>query len=38
MEETTPIGRIGKPDDIAGLVSYLTSEDAGFITGTPVRL
>lgn len=28
-----PAGRIGKPEDIAGLVSYLISSEAGFITG-----
>ncbi len=28
-----PVGRIGIPDDIAGLVEYLISPAAGFITG-----
>lgn len=28
-----PVGRIGKPDDIASMVLYLCSEEAGFITG-----
>ena len=28
-----PIGRVGTPDDIAGLIAFLASEDAGFITG-----
>ncbi|HEX4452393.1 MAG TPA: SDR family oxidoreductase [Kofleriaceae bacterium] len=28
-----PVGRVGTPDDIAGLALFLTSEDAGFITG-----
>lgn len=27
------VGRVGRPDDIASLVSYLCSEQAGFITG-----
>ncbi|MGF1686807.1 SDR family oxidoreductase [Photobacterium japonica] len=27
------VGRVGAPDDIAALVKYLISEDAGFITG-----
>ncbi|VDC04971.1 unnamed protein product [Peniophora sp. CBMAI 1063] len=35
-DEATPLGRIGTPDDIAGLVSYLASEDAGFITGQSI--
>lgn len=29
----TPLGRFGKPEDIAKAVSFLTSEDAGWITG-----
>jgi 2-hydroxycyclohexanecarboxyl-CoA dehydrogenase len=29
----TPLGRIGQPDDIAGAVCFLASEDAAFITG-----
>ncbi len=28
-----PIGRIGKPDDIAGVVSFLCSSEADYITG-----
>lgn len=29
----TPLGRIGKPRDIATVVSFLASDDAGWITG-----
>lgn len=29
----TPLGRSGTPEEIAGLVSWLTSESAGFMTG-----
>jgi NAD(P)-dependent dehydrogenase (short-subunit alcohol dehydrogenase family) len=29
----TPLGRTGTPEDIAGAVAFLLSEDAGFITG-----
>jgi 3-oxoacyl-[acyl-carrier protein] reductase len=29
----TPLGRIGQPNDIATVVSFLASEDAGWITG-----
>ncbi|MCB9989289.1 MAG: acetoacetyl-CoA reductase [Rhodospirillales bacterium] len=28
-----PVGRMGRPDEIAGIVSFLCSEQAGFITG-----
>ncbi|WP_174874554.1 beta-ketoacyl-ACP reductase [Vogesella oryzae] len=28
-----PVGRLGKPEEIAGLVTYLSSDVAGFITG-----
>jgi NAD(P)-dependent dehydrogenase (short-subunit alcohol dehydrogenase family) len=29
----TPLGRIGRPGDIAGAVTFLLSEDAAFVTG-----
>jgi NAD(P)-dependent dehydrogenase (short-subunit alcohol dehydrogenase family) len=29
----TPLGRLGTPEDIAGAVSFLTSQDASFMTG-----
>lgn len=28
-----PVGRVGTPEDIAGLVAYLISSQAGFVTG-----
>lgn len=31
--EKTPLGRIGKPEDVANAVYFLASEDASFITG-----
>jgi 3-oxoacyl-[acyl-carrier protein] reductase len=33
MEEKTPLGRIGTPDDIANAYLYLASEMAAFVTG-----
>jgi 3-oxoacyl-[acyl-carrier protein] reductase len=32
-EAATPLGRIGKPDDIAPAVIFLASDDAGWISG-----
>lgn len=34
LSKTQPIGRMGKPDEIAHLVLYLCSDQASFITGT----
>jgi len=31
--EMTPVGRLGKPADVAAAVTFLASEEAGFITG-----
>lgn len=28
-----PVGRVGKPEDIAGLCAWLLSDEAGFVTG-----
>lgn len=28
-----PVGRLGEPEEIAALVAFLCSEEAGFITG-----
>ncbi len=33
MEEVTPLGRIGDPDDIAGTVVFLASEAGAYLTG-----
>ena len=31
-----PVGRLGKPDEIAALVTFLASDDAAFITGANI--
>ncbi len=28
-----PVGRVGKPEDIAGLCAWLLSAESGFVTG-----
>lgn len=33
----TPMGRVGLPEDVAKLVRFLASEDAGWITGQIIR-
>ena len=38
LKEQTPLGRLGKPGDIASAYLYLASEDAAFITGTVLQV
>ena len=33
-----PVGRVGRPEDIASMTLYLCSEEAGFITGENIRI
>jgi gluconate 5-dehydrogenase len=38
LEKAHPMNRIGKPEEVAELSYYLSSEAAGFITGVSIRL
>lgn len=33
LKRAIPLGRLGRPEDVAGAVAFLASDDAGFITG-----
>ncbi len=33
-----PVGRLGKPEEIAGLIIYLCSEEAAFVTGANIAI
>lgn len=36
LSERTPIGRIGRPEDIASTVLFLAGDDSGYICGTEI--
>lgn len=38
VEAQSPLKRLAKPDDIAGVVSFLASENARYITGQTIRV
>lgn len=38
MSAEIPIGRLGKPSEVAGLCLYLLSDESGFITGTDLPI
>lgn len=38
MKKRIPLGRIGKPEEVAGTVSFLCSPDAGYISGATISV
>jgi 2-hydroxycyclohexanecarboxyl-CoA dehydrogenase len=38
MVRGIPLKRMGEPDDYAGIVAFLASDDAGFLTGQTISV
>ena len=38
IKKTVPLGRIGKPEEVAALVAFLASKEAAYITGQVISI
>jgi len=38
LEDKVPMGRLGKPEEVAGLIIYLASDEAAFVTGANISI
>lgn len=38
LEKKIPLARLGAPEDVAGVVAFLASEEAAYITGQVIRI
>jgi NAD(P)-dependent dehydrogenase (short-subunit alcohol dehydrogenase family) len=38
LRQAIPLGRLGEPEDVAGCVAFLASDDAAYITGEIIAI
>ena len=38
LKKMIPVGRFGKPEEVAAAVGFLASEEAGYITGDVISV